>query len=175
MNHLQQISELQPYYQNDSNHFHQLILSFYSDYQQLSHRSLLHLSTLRSIEICNGIVQWSYRLQKHDALPIEQTRECMKLSLSIMNQKKIHNVPIDSQLIPYMKLLRKYYNEGVKHHQEESMMLFYAHSTAQFLAIPIHMIFDSFKFMHNNYEYLFTSAYLSYMRKYVLRYYSIVI
>lgn len=173
MNHLKQVSELQPYYQENEEEFNELILSLYKDYAKLSKRALTHLAALRSMEVCNGIVQWSYRLKRPDALSVEQTRECMKVSLSCIYNQKIHNTPLDHELSDSLTIVRKYYNEGVKQHIDESMRLFHAHSTAQFLAIPIATMFDAFKFMHNNYEYLFTSAYLASMRRYVLRYYTI--
>lgn len=173
MNHLKQVSELQPYYEANEDEFNQLVLSSYKDYNQLSQRALLHLATLRSMEVCNGIVQWSYRLKHPDALSVEQTRQCMKLSLSCIHHQKIHNVSLDNELSDHLTTVRKYYNEGVKQHNSESYRLFHVHSTAQFLAIPIATMFDAFKFMHNNYEYLFTSAYLASMRRYILRYYTI--
>jgi len=125
------------------------------------------------MEICNGIVQWSYRLKHPDALSVEQTRKCMKLSLSCIYNQKIHNIKLNDELSDILTIVRKYYNDGVKRHNAESYRLFHAHSTAQFLAIPIDIMYDAFNFMHSHYEDVFTSAYLASMRRYILRYYTI--
>jgi hypothetical protein len=123
------------------------------------------------LEVTNGIVQWSYRMGNQYALSVEQTRKCMKVVIGYLNEKSVQGYPLDESIHQLMNEVRELYIEGFKRNNDQSMMHFYAHSTAQFEVVGKKMMKDSIKMVRNNFTYLFTSQFIDGMERYVLRYY----
>lgn len=171
MNHLRNISELEEYYEKDAELFSSLVVQYQERYNKLSNRALHHLAAIRSMEVANGIVQWSYRLKKSQALTVEQTRECMQTSLGCIYTKNINGVEIDKSLHQVMDEVRDLYNKGFKNGDDGAMMHFYAHSAAQFSTIPYFTMKNAMKMIQNNFTCIFTEKYIDAMERYILRYY----
>lgn len=171
MNHLKSISELQEYYENNDKLFSSLVVQYQERYNKLSNKALHHLAVIRCLEVTNGIVQWSFRLKKSQALSIEQTRNCMQTSLNCIYTKNVNGVDLDHSLYQIMDEVRELYNKGFKNANEESMMHFYAHSAAQFTTIPYFVMLNAMKMVRNNFTYIFTENYVNAMEKYIMRYY----
>lgn len=172
MKQLKSIWEFQKYYEEDDGlAFESSVINFSKIYSSLSKKSQLHLATIRALEITNGIVQYSFRDGQKYALSVERTRECMKTSLGCIYSKKINGVLIDQSLIPILDMVRDIYNKGFKNGDEGSMKTFYAHSAAQFLSIPPHIMKDAIKMIRNNFTHIFTEMYIDSMQSYINRFY----
>lgn len=165
-----EIYELKGYYENNAEEFDSLVEEYKLLYASLTEKGKMQLALIRAVEVTNGIIQYSYRLGDEYALPVEQTRECMKFSLGCIRNQEINGVKIDAQLSEIMKDVRELYNKGFKQNDESAMKHFYAHSTAIFEVLGKKRLLDAHKSVKNNLTHLYTKRFIDSMIGYSFRY-----
>jgi len=172
---LAQIEELKLFLEEDEINFKKTVEKYLKIWSNFSQEDLDKLALLRALEVTNGCTQWAYRRGDRECLSIEQTRECMKLSMSSIKQKKI---PLKNEQIitfsPEMENLieegRDLYISAFKENIPEKEKEFYALSTAQFLTYGQQRMNTSFDIIRDNYLELFTDFYINKGKKYVQPY-----
>ncbi len=137
--------------------------------------SLKHAALIRAVECTNGCVQYAYRDSDDDALSIEQTRICMKISMHMMNTKIIETpsgqvIEVDPVIHNILDDVREIYISGFKKNNDEKLMEFYAQSVAQFFVIGQEKLDEALKFVSDNYENIFTPYFLERGRQYIYKY-----
>ena len=92
------------------------------------------LAILRIMECSNGIVQYMFRDEEEDALPIRETRSLMGFSMSSIKRMKI---PLESETIEFaektkevIKLVRDFYVRGMKFQDDDAYAIFLVASRA---------------------------------------------
>ncbi|MBR8827945.1 MAG: hypothetical protein DSM107014_08585 [Gomphosphaeria aponina SAG 52.96 = DSM 107014] len=160
-----EIKELKPFFANDFTKFKSKIEAHLEKWQQISSEDLDKLALLRALEVTNGCTQWAYRLKKPDCLSIEQTRECMQISMSSIKNKKI-NLTNNSCITftPEINNLidegRQLYIDAFKNQIEGKDEDFYALSTAQFLVYGKARMAKAFAIIRDNYLISFTEHFI---------------
>lgn len=137
--------------------------------------SLEHAALIRAVECTNGCVQYAYRDSDSDALDIEQTRICMKISMHMMNTKRIECpdgsvIEIDPVIHNILDDVREIYISGFKKNNDEKLMEFYAQSVAQFYVIGKDKLDAALAFVRDNFENIFTPYFLERGRQYIYKY-----
>ncbi|RMD69577.1 MAG: hypothetical protein D6822_05245, partial [Cyanobacteria bacterium J149] len=79
---LAEIKELKGYFNDDFQEFKKSICHYLKIMAKMSSTSIQEIAIIRALEVTNGCTQHSYRRNDSDCLSVEQTRECMKLSIS---------------------------------------------------------------------------------------------
>ena len=78
---LASIKELESYFTDDFQGFKNQVEKYIQAWEKISAEDLDKLAILRALEVTNGCTQWAYRRGDKESLPIEQTQQCMKLSM----------------------------------------------------------------------------------------------
>lgn len=130
------------------------------------------IALIRAIECTNGCVQYALRDQESYALSIEQSRECMQLSMKFIISKELtfpngEHIAINLDLAPQLDKVRQLYIDGFKKHKKLELQKFYAHSVAMFNAIGQDHIDDAIAKVYQHYEYPFTSFFICYGHNYM--------
>ena len=127
---------------------------------------------IRVVECTNGCVQHSFRDGEERALPLEQTRECMKLSMGTI-KSKVLPLPDGTEIVlpkechEIMNTARDLYIRGFKQGDEEALEEFFACSKAHFEVIGREIIDEKFRFFAEHFEDLFTSYWIMMGRMYI--------
>lgn len=163
---LAEIKELKVFFADDFTNFKSKIESHLEKWEQISSEDLDKLALLRALEVTNGCTQWAYRLKKPDCLSVEQTRQCMHLSMSSIKNKQINlNDNITITFSPEINNLidegRQLYIDAFKNQIEGKEEDFYALSTAQFLVYGQARMTKSFQIIRDNYLMIFTEHFIN--------------
>jgi hypothetical protein len=172
---LAQIKELKEYFEADFNSFQQQIEHHIHELQQIDSEDLDKLSILRVLEVTNGCTQWGFRRQDEQCLSVEQTRECMRIVIGFIKDKKInlsggeaiHFSPSIEQLIDEGRNL---YQDAFKKNVDGAEREYYAYSTAQFLIYGHHRLNAAMTLVNQEFESLFTPYYIERGRNYIRPY-----
>jgi len=172
---LAEIKELTSYFEQEAEYFKNLVENYLKIWQKIDDDDLDKLALLRALEVTNGCTQWAYRRGDQECLSIEQTRECMKLSMSSIKKKKI---PLkNGEIISFSEEMETLIDEGrdlyisaFKENVAEKEREFYALSIAQFITYGQERMEKSFKIITENYQHLFTDFYIAKGKKYVQPY-----
>ena len=127
---------------------------------------------IRVVECTNGCVQYAFRDGDERALPLEQTRECMKLSMGTI-KNKVLPLPDGTEIVlpeechEIMNTARELYIRGFKKGDEEALEEFFALSKAHFEVIGREIIDEKFKLFTEHFEDLFTSYWIMMGRMYI--------
>ena len=162
---LAQIKELKDYFEADFTGFKQHIEDYIQEWNQISAEDLDKLSLLRALEVTNGCTQWAHRRGDQESLPLEQTRACMKLSMSSIKNKQIdlkngESITFSPEMEALIEEGRAIYIDAFKNNIPDQDKEFYALSTAQFMVYGKERMNQSFQLIRDNYEELFTDFYL---------------
>jgi hypothetical protein len=93
---------------------------------------------IRVVECTNGCIQHAFRDEDERALSVEQTRECMKLSMGTIKNKVLPlpdgrtKVILPEECHEIMNTARDLYVRGFKQGDEEALEEFFALSKAHF-------------------------------------------
>ena len=133
------------------------------------------VALVRAVECTNGIVQYSYRDGDPWALDTEQTRLCMKTSMSFIKTKELPLpdgtvVKCDPSVVDALNKVRDIYIQGFKMGDEESMMEFYAQSIAQFYVIGREKLNEKCDFVAEHFKDVFGEFMLKEGRDYIMSY-----
>ncbi|WPF89247.1 hypothetical protein WEU38_02920 [Cyanobacterium aponinum AL20118] len=172
---LAEIKELKDYFNDDFQEFKNSICHYLKIMAKMTSTSIQEIAIIRALEVTNGCTQHSYRRNDSDCLSVEQTRECMKLSISsIRNQEIILKngdvlefSPETKELMTHIKTL---YMDAFKNNIASQEKEFYAFSTAQFLACGKEKIDYGFQVVKDNYQDLFTDTFINKGIKYIEKY-----
>lgn len=136
-------------------------------------KDVLEVTALvRSIECTNGCIQYAFRDQEKNALPVEQTRECMKLSMGVM-KNKVLPMPDGSEIVipenvhPIMDRCRDIYIRGFKQGDSDALSEFYALSISHFQVLGKDLVDDQFKFIREHFLDLFSDYWLEKGKQYI--------
>jgi len=127
---------------------------------------------IRVIECTNGCVQYAFRGKNENALSIEQTRECMKISMGTIKNKVLPLPDGTEVVLPkachgIMKEARDLYIRGYKQGDDEAMDEFFALSKAHFKVLGRQIIDEKFRFFSEHFEDVFTTYWIAVGRKYI--------
>ena len=128
---------------------------------------------IRVVECTNGCVQHAFRDGDERALSVEQSRECMKLSMGTIKNKVLSlpdgrtKVILPEECHEIMNTARDLYVRGFKQGDEEALEEFFALSKAHFQVLGRQLIDEKFKFFAEHFEDVFTSYWIMMGRMYI--------
>ena len=128
---------------------------------------------IRVVECTNGCVQHAFRDGDERALSVEQSRECMKLSMGTIKNKVLSlpdgrtKVILPEECHEIMNEARDLYVRGFKQGDEEALDEFFALSKAHFQVLGRELIDEKFRFFAEHFEDLFTSYWIMMGRMYI--------
>ncbi len=177
---LAQIPELKSYMEDDCENFKNQVEKYLQRWQQITPEDLDKLAILRALEVTNGCTQWAHRRGDEESLSIEQTRKCMKLSMTSIKNKQIdlkngESITFSPEIQNLIDAGRKTYIDAFKNNVPNGEQEFYALSTAQFLIYGQQRMNQSFQIIRDNYQDFFTDFYLKKGVKYVQAYLDTVV
>lgn len=172
---LASIKELESYFTDDFQGFKNQVEKYIQAWEKISAEDLDKLAILRALEVTNGCTQWAYRRGDKESLPIEQTQQCMKLSMSSIKNKRIDlnngdSITFSPEIEELIDEGRKIYIDAFKNNLLGKEREFYALSTAQFLTYGQERMNKAFQLIRDNYKDFFTDFYLNKGVKYVQPY-----
>ena len=127
---------------------------------------------IRVIECTNGCVQYAFRDGNENALSVEQSRECMKISMSTI-KNKVLTLPDGTEVVlpeechGIMNEARDLYVRGFKQGDNEALEEFYALSKSHFHVLGRQIIDEKFQFFTEHFEDVFTSYWIMMGRMYI--------
>ena len=123
-------------------------------YGNLPDSELDKIAVLRVMECSNGVIQYAFRDGLEHALPIEQTREVMKFSMSCI---KNMTIPLKEETITFlpetqelMRQAREFYINGVKKGSDKDYAEFMRISEATAQVCGMRRIIDAKKILEQN-------------------------
>lgn len=128
---------------------------------------------IRVVECTNGCVQHAFRDGDERALSVEQSRECMKLSMGTIKNKVLPlpdgrtKVILPEECHEIMNTARDLYVLGFKQGDEEALEEFFALSKAHFQVLGRELIDEKFRFFAEHFEDVFTSYWIMMGRMYI--------
>lgn len=172
-----EIKELKPYFEKDFFGFKSKIEKHYAFWHKINPQELDKLAFLRVLEITNGCTQWAFRRQDRECLSTEQTRKCMKLSMSSIKNKKIvfkyrEAITFSPEINNLIEEGRNIYIDAFKNNIEGKKEEFYALSTAQFLVYGKERIDKAFAILKEEFMDYFTPYFIEKGQNYVKPYLS---
>jgi hypothetical protein len=127
---------------------------------------------IRVIECTNGCVQYAFRDGNERALSVEQSRECMKLSMGTI-KNKVLPLPDGTEIVlpeechEIMNVARDLYVRGFKQGDDDALEEFFALSKAHFQVLGREIIDEKFRFFTEHFEDVFTSYWIMMGRQYI--------
>jgi len=133
------------------------------------------VALIRCVECTNGCVQYAFRDEEPWALDLEQTRLCMKTSMTFIKTKRLELpdgsvIECDPSVIDALNKVRDIYIEGFKMGNDDAMMEFYAQSIAQFYVIGREKLNKKFDWVEQNLKHVFGELFLKAGRSYIMSY-----
>jgi len=127
---------------------------------------------IRVIECTNGCVQYAFRDGVPQALSIEKSRDCMKLSMGTIKNKVLPlpdgtEVVLPKECHEIMNVARDLYIRGFKQGDDDALDEFYALSKAHFQVLGREIIDKKFDFLTEHFEDLFTLYWIGVGRQYI--------
>ena len=128
---------------------------------------------IRVVECTNGCVQHAFRDGDERALSVEQSRECMKLSMGTIKNKVLPlpdgraKMILPEECHEIMNEARDLYVRGFKQGDEEALDEFFALSKAHFQVLGRELIDEKFRFFAEHFEDVFTSYWIMMGRMYI--------
>lgn len=127
---------------------------------------------IRVIECTNGCVQHAFRDGDERALSVEQSRECMKLSMGTIKNKMLPlpdgtEIALPEECHEIMNTARDLYIRGFKQGDEDAMDEFLALSKAHFQVLGRNLIDAKFRFFAEHFEDVFTPYWIMMGRMYI--------
>lgn len=171
----EQIEKLEHLKKFDTDLFVKLVNENIEEWIKYSDECLNDLALIRVIECTNGCVQYAFRDKVSYALSVEQSRECMKLSMGFIKNKSLtlptgEIIDVNPDIHPLMEKVRDMYLDGFKRNMPHRIMEFYAQSTAQFYACGRQRLEDKLEFVKNHFSDIFTNSFLNHGRDYMFQY-----
>jgi len=147
---------------------------YWKDIRSSQSQEVLDATALiRVVECTNGCIQHAFRDEDESALSVEQTRECMKLSMGTIKNKVLPlpdgrtKVILPEECHEIMNTARDLYVRGFKQGDEEALEEFFALSKAHFQVLGRQLIDEKFRFFAEHFEDVFTSYWIMMGRMYI--------
>lgn len=126
---------------------------------------------IRVMECTNGCVQYAFRGESARALSVDQTRECMKISMGAIKSKKLplptgEVIQMPEAAIPLMDEARELYQK-MKTRDIDAYDEFFALSTAHFHVLGKEIIDEKFAFLTEHFGDVFTPYWISKGKEYI--------
>ena len=126
---------------------------------------------IRVMECTNGCVQYGFRGESPNALSVEQTRECMKVSMGAIKSKKLplptgEVIYMPEGAIPLMDEARDLYQK-MKTRDIDAYDEFFALSTAHFHVLGKEIIDEKFAFLREQFSNVFTEYWIQRGEEYI--------
>ena len=144
-------------------------------YGNLPDSELDKIAVLRVMECTNGIIQYAFRDGLDHALPIEQTREVMKFSMSCIKNMAI---PLKEETITFlpeteelMRQAREFYINGVKKGSDEDYAEFMKISEATAQVCGMDRIVTALKLLEKEVD-VFPEGTLNWGVQYLMQFFS---
>ncbi len=153
---------------NNTNYYDKWIKIWYSQTEEVLDATAL----IRAIECTNGCIQHAFRDGDKRALSLEETRECMKLSMGTI-KNKVLPLPDGSEMIfpeschSIMDQARDLYIRGFKKGDEEALEEFLCLSKAHFKVLGRARIDEKFSKIDEWFVDIFTPYWLMMGRAYI--------
>ena len=127
---------------------------------------------VRAIECTNGCIQWAFRDEDDRSLPIEKTREAMKLSMGVMKNKVLPfpdggKFIIPEDVVPLMDKSRDIYIRGFKQGDEDAYQEFMALSKSHFVVMGKERMDRNFQKVKDHFIDVFSDYWIEMGRGYV--------
>lgn len=176
---LAQIKELKYYFEADFLGFKQQIEAQIQPLLHLEDDVLDNLALLRVLEVTNGCTQWGFRRQDENCLPIDQTRECMRVVIGFIKEKRIdlatgETVHFTEAIERLIDEGRELYQNAFKKNIPEAEKEYYAYSTAQFLVYGRQRLEMAMAIVKRDFETLFSPYYIQKGYSYIEPYFEAV-
>jgi hypothetical protein len=125
-----------------------------------SEKALDDAALIRAIECTNGCIQYAFRDKESHALSLEKTRCSMKLSMSIIKNKRVvlksgEIIEFDDSIHHILDDIRDIYIEGFKMGNGDKLMEFYAQSFAVFCVLGRERLERQFEFIREEFGDVF--------------------
>ncbi len=174
-NQLAEIKELQAYFQTDFPGFQTLVEQYINKFEQFGQEELNKLAYLRVLEVTNGCTQWGFRRQDGESLPVEDTRQCMKLVMGFIKNKKVYFpsrgiIIFEPEVESFIENGRKMYCDAFKKNIPGMKREYYASSAAQFIVYGAKNLRLAMDCVKHDYEYLFSAYSIQRGRDYIAPY-----
>ena len=119
---------------------------------------------IRVMECTNGCVQWGWRDKEKGALSVEQTRECMKVSMGAIKSKVLplpngEEIIMPDEACPLMEEARRLYQK-MKTDDQEAASEFHALSIAHFHVLGKDLIDKKAVVFREHFTDLFTKYWI---------------
>ena len=145
---------------------------YWKDLWSMQSEEVLDATALVRVMNALMVVCNTFRDGDERALPLEQTRECMKLSMSTIKNKVLPlpdgtEIALPKECHEIMNVARDLYIRGFKQGDEDALEEFFALSKAHFEVIGREIIDEKFRFFAEHFEDLFTSYWIMMGRMYI--------
>lgn len=169
---LAQVPYMADYSKDDK--FKAYVAKWESIWRRQSETGKQHAALIRAVECSNGCVQYAFR-DGYGAVTTEHARECMKLSMSAIKNKKItlkngETIGFDPTIHDVLDETRDIYIAGFKNGDDEKLMEFYAQSVAIFFVLGKERIDEAFQVVVDNFTDVFSLYWIDKGRDYIYRY-----
>ena len=166
-----------PYMKNfsDNPKFQQWVIEYINLWSKQTSKALDDVALIRAVECTNGCVQYAFRDEESWALPLEQTRLCMKTSMGFIKTKslKLKNgevITVDESVHELLNEVRDIYIDGFKNNIPDRLMQFYAQSVAQFYVLGKERLEKQIDFIEKELGDVFGMDFLQRGRCYIMSY-----
>lgn len=173
---LAQIEELQPYFEADFQGFQTQIEEYIRQLEQIEPGELDKLAILRVLEVTNGCTQWAFRRQDPECLSVEQTRECMRIVIGYIGDKRIDPpsgappIQFSPEIEALIEAGKELYRNAFKNNIAGARQDYFAYSAAQFLVYGRDRVAVAERWVRQEFEPLFTGYYINKGQNYVAPY-----
>lgn len=169
------INELTEGFEADSEGFRRRIEERLAELEALPPQQRDHLALLRVLEVTNGCTQWAFRRGDAECLPVERTRECMRVVIGFIKERRIvlpggAAVPFGPQLAAHMDQITELYHRAFKHDDDAARREFHAASAAQFLLCGRQRLLAAQELAQEQFAPLFGDHFLARGRRYIASY-----
>ena len=147
--------------------------NYWKDVWSTQSKEVLDATALiRVIECTNGCVQYAFRDGDRNALSVEKSRECMKLSMGTIKNKVLQlsdgtEIVFPKECHGILNEVRDLYIRGFKKGDNDALEEFFASSKAHFQVLGRNIIDEKFKFFAEQFEDVFTTYWIMMGRMYI--------
>ena len=144
---------------------------WYKIWSECSPEVLESTALIRVMECSNGCVQHGYRYDSPNKLSIEQTRQCMKVSMGAIKSKRLplptgEIIEMPEDAIAPMEEARRLYQK-MKTKDVDAFDEFFALSTAHFHVLGKELIDRQFAFFREHFTDVFTEYWIDRGEEYI--------
>lgn len=169
------VHELKEYFDVDEEGFRSAIEVEMEALRAYFAEELDSLALLRVLEVTNGCTQWGFRCGDAEAVTAERTRECMRVVIGFIKQKRIRwtddsSVGFTPRIERLIDQGRSLYQKVLKENDEAAQYSYFAASTAQFLVYGKNRLLEAECRVSEGFTHLFGPFWLERGRRWIAPY-----